>query len=102
MSVFSRLFSTKSVAAKQEFQPRNFIDCLDVIRVWNAKATYSMYLDMNDDNLQAAMNSLVTCPYCSESYYFADALGFNNARLTVECPHCQTSPVEDASEEYVA
>ena len=102
MSVFSRLFSGKSDTPKQAYQPKNFIECLDVIRVWNAHASYNLELDMNDDKLQAAMNTLVTCPYCSESYYFADALGFDNARLTVECPHCRTSPAEDAAEEYVA
>jgi len=102
MSMLSRLFSVKPATPKQEFQPRNFVDCLDVIRVWNAQAMYNLDMDMNDSRLQVAMNTLVTCPYCSESYYFGDSLGFNNARLTVECPHCHTSPAEDASEEYVA
>ena len=102
MSVFGRLFSGKPTAPKQEFQPRNFVDCLDVIRVWNAQAMYNLDMDMSDTKLQAAMNTLVTCPYCSESYYFADALGFDNARLTVECPHCHTSASEENAEEYVA
>ena len=102
MSVFSKLFSAKSEPPREEIRPRNFIDCLDIVRVWNAKATYNFDIDMNDTRLQAAMNTLVTCPYCSESYYFADSLGFSDARLTVECPHCHTSPAEDASEEYVA
>jgi uncharacterized Zn-finger protein len=52
--------------------------------------------------LQMAMNTLVTCPYCSESYYFADALGFIDATLTVECPHCHSSPAEGAEEYDVA
>ena len=102
MNMFSKLFSGKSSAPKHDFQPRNFVECLDVIRVWNVQATYDMDMDMNDTKLQAAMNTLVTCPYCSESYYFSDALGFNNARLTVECPHCFISPSEETAEEYVA
>lgn len=101
MGVFSKLFFTRANEAEQH-QPKNFVECLDVVRVWNAKAKFHLDMDMNDSGLQMAMNTLVTCPYCSESYYFADALGFVDATLTVECPHCHTSPAEGAEEYDVA
>ena len=59
-----------------------------------------MDIDLSDQTIQAAMNTLVTCPYCSESYYYADALSFDNGRFTVQCPECHVSPAEDAAEEY--
>ncbi|WP_455206824.1 hypothetical protein [Kaarinaea lacus] len=102
MGVFSKLFSIKSNTAETIIEPKNFVDCLDIIRVWNVKAKYHLDVDINDAGLKAAMNTLVTCPYCSESYYFADALGFVDSKLTVECPHCQTSPMEGADEYEVA
>lgn len=101
MSMFSKLFSGKQ-PVKQVIQPKNFIECLDATRVWNAQAMYQLDMDMKDESMQAAMNTLVTCPYCSESYYFADALGFDEGRFTVECPICHTSASENGSEEYVA
>ncbi|WP_455374843.1 hypothetical protein [Kaarinaea lacus] len=102
MSMLSKLFSAKSADNKQFKQPQNFVECLDATRVWNAQAMYQMDININDKAIQSAMNTLVTCPYCSESYYFADALGFVNGRFSVECPKCHTSPAEDAAEEYVA
>lgn len=101
MGVFSKLFSVKSNTAEKEIQPKNFIECLDIIRVWNANAKFHMDMDvdMEDARLQSASNTLVTCPYCSESFYFGDSLGFSAALLTVECPHCHTSP-SDGKEEY--
>lgn len=101
MSVFARLFSGKSSMPEQEYLPRNFVECLDTVRVWNAQMSYNLDIDMDDDKLQAAMNTLVTCPYCSESYYFADAIQSTNVNLVVTCPHCHTTPAED-NEEYVA
>ena len=101
MSVFARLFSGKSATPKQEYQPRNFVDCLDTVRMWNAQASYNLDIELEDSKLQVVMNTLVTCPYCSESYYFADAIDFSNAKLEVTCPHCHTTPVE-GNEEYVA
>jgi len=102
MSMFSKLFSTKTTNQKHFKQPQNFVECLDATRVWNAQAMYQMDINLNDQTIQAAMNTLVTCPYCSESYYFADALSFTNGRFSVECPECHISPAEDAAEEYVA
>ena len=102
MSMLSKLFSAKSADNKQFKQPQNFVECLDATRVWNAQAMYQMDININDKAIQSAMNTLVTCPYCSESYYFADALGFVNGRFSVECPKGHTSPAEDAAEEYVA
>lgn len=101
MSVLARLFSGKSTTPEQIHQPTNFVECLDTVHVWNAQVTYDLDIDMDDPKLQAAMNTLVTCPYCSESYYFGDAIDFKNANLNVECPHCHTKPTED-NEEYVA
>ena len=102
MSMFSRLFSGKSATPKRPMQPQNFVECLEATRVWNAQAMYQLDIDLNDEVIKGAMNTLVTCPYCSESYYFAEALGFSNGRFTVECPICHTSPSEDSAEEYVA
>jgi len=102
MGVFSKLFSVKSNTAEKEIQPKNFIDCLDIIRVWNANAKFHLDMDMEDARLQTALNTLVTCPYCSESFYFGDSLGFVDSQLTVECPHCQTSPSEGREEYEVA
>lgn len=102
MGVFSKLFSVKSNTAEKEIQPKNFIDCLDITRVWNANARFHMDVDMDDDRLQAAMNTLVTCPYCSESFYFGDSLAFVDAQLKVKCPHCETSPSEGREEYDVA
>ncbi|MEJ2179163.1 MAG: hypothetical protein P8Y28_01710 [Gammaproteobacteria bacterium] len=102
MGVFSKLFSVKSNTAEKEIQPKNFIDCLDIIRVWNANAKFHLDMDMEDSRLQTAMNTLVTCPYCSESFYFGDSLGFVDSQLTVQCPHCQTTPNESRNEYEVA
>lgn len=102
MNMFSKLFSGKSTEIRQVVQPKNFVECLDATRVWNAQAMYQLDLDVKDESMQAAMKTLVTCPYCSESYYFSDALGFSNGRFTVECPICHTSSSEDSTEEYVA
>jgi transposase-like protein len=102
MSMFSKLFSAKPVNVKRTIQPQNFVECLEATRVWNAQAMYQMDIDLNDETIKSTMNTLVTCPYCSESYYFGDALGFSDGRFTVECPMCQVSPSEDSSEEYVA
>ena len=102
MGVFSKLFSVKSNMAEKDIQPKNFIDCLDITRVWNANAKFRMDVDMDDDRLQAAMNTLVTCPYCSESFYFGDGLAFVDAQLKVICPHCSTSPSEGREEYDVA
>ena len=102
MNMFSKLFSSKPSDNKRTRQPQNFIECLDATRVWNAQAMYQMDIDLNDESIKSTMNTLVTCPYCSESYYFGDALGFSDGRFTVECPKCHTSPSEDAAEEYVA
>ncbi|MGD8567725.1 MAG: hypothetical protein PVJ39_06535 [Gammaproteobacteria bacterium] len=101
MSVLARLFSGKSTTPKQVYQPKNFVECLDTVHVWNTQVTYDLDVDMDDPKLQAAMNTLVTCPYCSESYYFAEAIDSNNAKLSVECPHCHAKPTDD-NEEYVA
>ena len=102
MSMLSKLFSSKSDNDKRAIQPQNFVECLEATRVWNAQAMYQMDINLNDQTIKSTMNTLVTCPYCSESYYFGDALGFSDGRFTVECPMCHTSPSEDNAEEYVA
>ncbi|MGD8571618.1 MAG: hypothetical protein PVF34_01095 [Gammaproteobacteria bacterium] len=101
MSVLAKLFSGKPKTPKPIKQPKNFVECLDTVRVWNVQVTYNLDVDINDDNLQAAMDTLVTCPYCSESFYFGDAVEPTSAKLYVKCPHCHTTPTEDG-EEYVA
>ncbi len=102
MGVFNKLFSVKANSAEKEIQPKNFIECLDIVRVWNAKAKFHMDVDMEDSRLKSAMNTLVTCPYCSESYYFGDGLGFVEGQLVVKCPHCYTTPSEGTEEYEVA
>jgi uncharacterized Zn-finger protein len=102
MGVLSKLFSIRTNTAEKNTLPKNFVDCLDIVRIWNAKTKFHLDMDIDDASLQSAMNTLVTCPYCSESYYFADALGFVDANMTVECPHCHNKPNEGVEEYDVA
>ena len=99
MSVFQRLFSGKREKAEQHLQSMDFVECLEVVRIWNVQATYDPDIDINYPKLQAAFDSFVTCPYCSNHYYFGESVNLQGSSLKVQCPVCHTIP-SDGSEEY--
>jgi len=98
--MISRLFSGKESGLVHQFQPQNYMECLDVISSWNVQLSYNIDMEMHPNTLQAAMDTLVTCPFCGESYYFSESVTLHNTWLHVECPHCQVCPLEE--EENVA
>ena len=100
--MISKLFSGKDSDFEPRFQPQNFMECLDVISSWNVQISYNIDMEMHPDTLQAAMDTLVTCPFCGESYYFSDTVELHNTWLHVECPHCQVSPLDEDEEENIA
>lgn len=106
MKKFTQLFSEKDPVAATApgplLQPRDFVECLDVISAWNVQLSYNVEMAMDPESLQAALDTLVTCPFCAESYYFSDSVELNNSWLRVECPHCQVSPLEEEAEDCVA
>ncbi|HEY5604048.1 MAG TPA: hypothetical protein VIM41_13160 [Gammaproteobacteria bacterium] len=74
------------------------MDCLNIVHAWNVSTKCQLDTDTSNADLEAAANTLVTCPYCSQHYYFADALEFADGYMKVECPVCCTNPAENEDE----
>lgn len=92
MSFLTKLFSSTPKQQEPKFVPHTFLECLDVVRGWSARAAIDPDFDMNDRDLNAALAAQVTCPYCNARYQFGHAVKFQGAKMEVQCPSCQTIP----------
>lgn len=95
MSILSRLFSGGSKTETSLINPRSFLDCMSIMRECSVHAvTDPDYLIPADPNFKAAMDAVVTCPYCSSELVFGNAVKMHNAQIIVQCPACHTVPAQ--------
>jgi hypothetical protein len=94
MGLLSRLFTGTRKPAQTTI-PTTFVECLDVVRNWSAKAAVDPDFDINDQSLHAALAAHVTCPYCSQAITFGNAVKFQGTSLQVQCPACHTVPTKE-------
>jgi hypothetical protein len=94
MGLLRRLF-TGGRENNQEFIPTTFIECLDIVHNWSARAAIDPDFDINDKKLHAALKAQVTCPYCANSIQFGNAVKFQGISLQVQCPICHTIPSKE-------
>ena len=80
--------------------PTTFLECLAIIQNWSAKISVDPDFDMNDKGLHTALETTVTCPYCSAEIKFGSAVTFQGTRLQVKCPVCHTVPRKEKDYEY--
>ena len=81
--------------------PLSFVDCIEMVHAWKTQ----IILDPDamfhqDDSLSAAMNSQVSCPYCSHEMKFREAVINSGAALKVRCPACLTEPALHTDHEF--
>lgn len=92
MSFLSKLFSSTPKQQEPIINPQTFLECLDIVRGWSSRAAIDPDFDMNDRNLNAALATPVTCPYCNAHYQFGQAVRFQGVKMEVKCPACNTVP----------
>lgn len=103
MGFLNRLFSGSSKKQQPAITPpTSFIECMDIVRNWSAQAAIDPDFDMNDKQLHLALETYVTCPYCSSSIKFGNAISFQGTKLEVQCPSCHTIPRKEKNYEYSA
>jgi uncharacterized Zn-finger protein len=101
MGILQRIFSNS--AKKQpvdEVTPTSFLDCFNIVQSWSAKVAVDPDFDMNDKSLRTALDTFVTCPYCSAQIRFGDAVHFHGANPQVQCPACHTVTKKEKHYEY--
>ena len=100
MGLLQRLFSNSSKKQPEFAAPTTFLECLAIVQNWSAKIAIDPDFDLNDKNLQTALDTMVTCPYCSTNIKFGSAVTFQKSRLQVQCPVCHTVPRKEKEYEY--
>ena len=95
MNILSRLFTSREKHEPCLLNPRSFLDCMGIMRECSVHSiTDPDYLVASDPNFKAAMDAVVTCPYCSNEIMFGNAVKMQGAAITVECPACHTIPTQ--------
>ncbi|MDH5326420.1 MAG: hypothetical protein OEZ68_06270 [Gammaproteobacteria bacterium] len=92
MGFLSKLFSSGGNNSEPVAKPKDFLECLSIVRAWSSRAAIDPDFDMNDRSLNIALNTPVTCPYCNAHYAFGQAVHFSGASMEVQCPSCKTKP----------
>lgn len=101
MNILSRLFSGSDKSEPCLLNPRSFLDCMSIMRECSVHSiTDPDYLIASDPNFKAAMNAVVTCPYCSNEIEFGSAVKMQGVAMTIECPVCHTAPTHTNHYEY--
>lgn len=102
MSFLQRFFShsSKKQLTSAPAAPTTFLECLQIVQNWSANLAVDPDFDMNDKNLHIALETDVTCPYCSAHIKFGNAVKFQGASLLVQCPACHTIPKKEKNYEY--
>lgn len=100
MGFLQKIFSNSTKKQPVSAKPETFLDCLTIVHNWSAQLAVDLDFDMNDPDLRAALEALVTCPYCSSNFKFGSAVTFQGSRLHVQCPACHTVPRKEKNYEY--
>jgi len=102
MGILQRIFSQAAKKSTISAAPTSFLECFNIVQNWSAKVAVDPDFDMNDKELHTALDTLVTCPYCSETIRFGNAVQFQGARVQVQCPACHTVTKKEKNYEYGA
>ncbi|KPJ91973.1 MAG: hypothetical protein AMJ53_10315 [Gammaproteobacteria bacterium SG8_11] len=100
MGILQRIFTNSAKKPVVSAAPKSFLECFNIIQNWSAKVAVDPDFDMNDKDLHIALDTLVTCPYCSANIRFGDAVQFQGARVQVQCPACHTITKKEKNYEY--
>jgi len=100
MGLLQKIFSGSTKKRTPSVRPTTFLECLTIIQTWSAHISVDPDFDMNDPDLRNALETLVTCPYCSTNFRFGSAVTFQGSRLHVQCPACRTIPRKEKNYEY--
>ena len=100
MGILRRLFSTKDESHHNHNKNHTFIECLNIVQTWSARATIDPDLDIDNKALNQALVSQVTCPYCSNRMKFSDMVSSQGVQIKIKCPICKTEPASHRSYEY--
>ena len=79
----------------------SFLDCLNIVREWSAMAKFDPDVDFNDTKMRAALRATVSCPYCTATYSFGEAVHIHGVQVDVECPICHSTPNDFVQDESV-
>jgi hypothetical protein len=100
VGILKRIFSNSAKKQTISAAPTTFLECFNIVQNWTAKVAVDPDFDMNDKDLHTALDTLVTCPYCSATIKFGNAVQFQGARVQVQCPSCQTITKKEKNYEY--
>ena len=100
MGILQRLFSSSSTKTVSDEIPTSFLECFYLVQNWSAKVSIDPDFDMNDKQLKNALDTRVTCPYCSAHIRFGDAVKFEGVNPIVKCPVCHTVTKKEKHYEY--
>lgn len=73
---------------------------MNIVQQWSAKVSIDPDFDMNDKQLRSALDTEVSCPYCSAQIRFGDAVSFEGVNPKVQCPVCHTVSKKEKNYEY--
>jgi hypothetical protein len=100
MGFLNKFFFNSAKKRAVSIAPTTFLECVSIAQNWSAKIAVDPDFDSNDPDLRAALETLVTCPYCSTNFIFGSAVTFQGARAHVQCPACRTIPRKEKNFEY--
>lgn len=100
MGLLDKIFYGSAKKQPISARPTTFLECLTIVQNWSAQIAIDPDFDMNNPDLRNALETLVTCPYCSTNFKFGSAVTFQGSRLHVQCPACQTVPRKEKNYEY--
>ena len=102
MGILQRIFSNTAKKQTTSAAPTSFLECFNIVHNWSAKVAIDPDFDINDKDLKIALDTQVTCPYCSASIKFGNAVKFEGVRVQVQCPACHTITKKEKNYEYGA
>jgi hypothetical protein len=100
MGILQRIFSNSAKKQPAVVTPTSFLECFNIVQNWSAQVAVDPDFDINDKALRTALDTMVTCPYCSAHIKFGDAVQFQGARPQVQCPACHTVTKKEKNHEY--
>lgn len=98
--ILQRIFSNSAKKQAVTAAPTSFLECFNIVQNWSAQITVDPDFDMNDKGLHRALDTVVTCPYCSATIKFGSAVQFQGTRVQVQCPTCHTVTRKEKNYEY--
>lgn len=94
MGILNKIFGKDTDSTISDGSNKSFVDCVQIVNAWKTRATIDPdIVSPNDTALRSALNSHVSCPYCSSEINFKDAVINSGVSMRIRCPVCQTEPV---------